>query len=337
MQLWDLAVVFVTCQEYLTLPESELSRSSARWMVNHSVDADGPFLRVPVAIVPPACRSRFAPGGALSWRIAGKPRDPLKAALRQGTFLDVLQIKAICAARGIPLPETRSVGQGKPLKFDLLKTLIQACFPDEAEEAIEKLVKKQAQNPNSIIPEAEQLGTAEAEGAQAELLIRMTATLSPHEADHFSDIRQQAVEHLHARRERRKTQFKITARRESEQATNAPAAEAPERASASTAPGAAASGHEAEAAASSGARRTQENPARSKTKAPLEFLELLPDVANVYFHWEPQNRRVWVEVRRIMVAFGCRLGLEVLYLLRLQSQQLCASSSKEACPLGTRR
>ena len=124
----------------------------------------------------------------------------------------MLQIKAIYAARGIPLPETRSVGQGKPLKFDLLKTLIQACFPDEADEAIEKLVKKQAQNPNSIIPEAEQLGTAEAEDAQAELLIRMTATLSPHEADHFSDIRQQAVEHLHARRERRKTQFKISAR-----------------------------------------------------------------------------------------------------------------------------
>ena len=75
-------------QEYLTLAEGEMERSAPRWLINHSVDADGPYLHVPVEIVPPACRPLLAPKGPLAFRIAGQPGDALKAALLKGAFLD---------------------------------------------------------------------------------------------------------------------------------------------------------------------------------------------------------------------------------------------------------
>ena len=248
---------------------------SPSWYLNHSVAATGPFLHVPVDIVPPACRPRLAPAGPLSWRISGRPGDPLKAALRQGTFLDKQQVKAILVARGIPLPES---GSNKP---DLLLALLRGTFPDDNEAAIQKLLKRQAKQPGSVPAPAE----TETTGAEEdpELLLMMTAALNSREAEYFEDIRGHAVEQLEAKKELQKTQRKIAEERE----------QPPD----SAARGSTENADEPRASGAVGPRGAQEHPARTKTKAPKEFLNLLPDVQNLYFHWEPQNRRVWMEFR----------------------------------------
>ena len=257
------------------MSDSELNRTASRWLINHSVEAAGPYLHVPVKIAPPCCRPRQAPGGPLSWRIAGQPGDALKAALQQGTWLDVRQIKAICAARGIDLPDSGSGKTGGVIKVDLLQALLRACFPEASDAALATLLKRQPQTQGSVCPQTD------GEQEHAELLIRMTAALSTHEAEHFQDIRDHAVEQLEAQRELRKTQQKINQQRE-----DAPPAEArgpaPSRAPGHVGP--------------------QQKAAQCKVKAPQEFVKLLPDVAGLYMHWEPKNRRVWVEFRGALLA-----------------------------------
>ncbi|CAE7273491.1 unnamed protein product [Symbiodinium microadriaticum] len=261
-------------EEYLTLAEGEMERSAPRWLINHSVDADGPYLHVPVEIVPPACRPLLAPKGPLAFRIAGQPGDALKAALLKGAFLDKLQIKAICAAREVPVDANANKGP-------MLRALLKACFPGESDDFIDKLLKKQAANPGSA-PAPDH----EADQEELEMLIHMTAALDTSEAQHFEDMRRHAMEQLEASEERKRVRQRIARDRE----------EGPPAEARGPAP--------REAGVPAGPQR---NPAARKTKAPQEFLDLLPDVQALYFHWEPQNRKVWVDIRRCLAALCFRI------------------------------
>ncbi|CAE7614243.1 unnamed protein product, partial [Symbiodinium sp. CCMP2592] len=244
-------------EEYLTVAEGEMQRSAPRWLSNHSVEADGPFLHVPVEIVPPACRPLLAPKGPLACRIAGQPGDALKAALLKGAFLDKQQVKAICVAREVPVEASANKGP-------MLRALLKACFPDESDDFIDRLLKKQAVNPGSA-PAPDN----EADQDELEMLIHMTAALDTSEAQHFEDMRKHAMEQLEASEEKKRVRQRIA--KDREEPPPEARGPAPREAGVHTGP--------------------QRNPATQKTKAPQEFLALLPDVQALYFHWEPQNRK----------------------------------------------
>ena len=166
-------------------------------------------------------------------------------------------------------------------KGPMLRALLKACFPGESDDFIDKLLKKQAANPGSA-PAPDH----EADQEELEMLIHMTAALDTSEAQHYEDMRRHAMEQLEASEERRRVRQRIARDRE-----EGPPAEArgPARREAGVPAG------------------PQRNPAARKTKAPQEFLDLLPDVQALYFHWEPQNRKVWVDIRRCLAALCFRI------------------------------
>ena len=243
---------------------------------------------IPTAILPPACVPRGAPLGTVFLEVVGEPQDLLRAAILNGTSLNLEQIKALMQAYGIaaPKPGTGSGKKGSVLKQDRLQALVGALFPDATPETRASLV-------------AGIMGKAPEDFSEApELLLKLTATVGDREGDHFKAVKQAALNELEVRTEKAKQ-----ASKHRDKATE-PTAKPSAKPRAAPQP---ATGDEPAGSTAGVARAAPATPTApmTRTKAPPEFVVLLPDVQGLYFKWQPQNRRTSVEFTSFLAATEC--------------------------------
>lgn len=195
----------------------------------------------------------------------------VRGALRRGFFLTVAQLKSVIAELQLgEAPGTKKVA--------LAQHVIDKLFPEATEEEkAYSVMSIMARKP----PKPEE---------SPELLLKLTSMLDCREADHFNRMRKRAVDELELLRMKEKAH--AFARDRQAEGFNEPRGSGVKR------------GHddsdlpERTPKAPRAARDKDahvEKLARSKVKAPPEFLQFFPLVSYAYFKWMPQASRVTVE------------------------------------------
>ena len=204
--------------------------------------------------------------------IAGPQAPILESGIRAGMQLSVAELRNILQLRNIDPPpnKTGSGANGNVVKRDLVTVLVNALFPDMNEQTRTELIEKMAGKPreNTSLDESE-------------LNLKLVAHLDVQEQPHFKTIVKDALDHLEATKERARLKEK---QREMH------AAEGRDAPAAGVNPFAGAHGSCGERASA------------PRAKAPTQFTSLLPPLDSLYLHFEPQNRRVWVEFKRSQAA-----------------------------------
>jgi hypothetical protein len=123
-------------QVYLVLDCDAQERPSM--MVNFSVSEDNEWRHMEVDILPPAC----VPLALASYGSVFRVRTPggammLPSCVQSGIFLTVGQLKHICGALDIKTEKKGTGKNGRIVKFDFAKALVNGLFP-EAETAEKK-------------------------------------------------------------------------------------------------------------------------------------------------------------------------------------------------------
>ena len=191
--------------------------------------------------------------------------------------ITVKQIQLLLADLGVELPvaPNGSGKNGRIVKVDLLRTLVQNVFNDMAPERQEEII-------NALLGK----GKKGADGEDPEHVLKLVSKMDPREAPQFEKMVRHAVDELAARAVKAKQKSKPQpaeaeagekpAQSVEEQAVPGPAAERPPPAPAARAP-----------------------IGRAKAHAPPEIVALLPPVDNLYFKWLPAKRNVAVDFQRV--------------------------------------
>ena len=243
---------------------------------------------IPFAVLPPCTLGPGAPAGAVSLQVTGEPQDIVQAAIRNKTALTANQIKQLMVAYKIPEPKkgTGSGKNGSIIKQDRVRALVAFLFPDESADACSSLVAGVMQQKTQDMSEA------------PELLLKLTAEVGEREAEHFKEVRRGAVEELEVRAEQARQLRKHKERaKEADDVRAAPSGPAAAAEAAAAAAVAEPATGDEPAGPTAGVPRAPAPPREfaSRTKAPQEFVTLLPSVPFLYFKWQPQHRRAMVE------------------------------------------
>ena len=276
---------------------------------NVSFGEECQWQHVPVQVLPPACVHHDCPDAAVTLEIVGDFEDILRAAIRNATAMNAQQIKDLMAAYHIPAPLKGTGKNGGVKKIDRVTAMVQFLFPTDDDDTIQKLISgvmnQKVQQDMSDTPE---------------FILKLTGAVDEREARHFDKVKQDAVDELQAREEMARSakqhrdrdkepgkQPTASGDRAAETAANDKAEEEPPRAT----------GDEP-AGPSSGVPRAAPAvvPGRAAhTKAPPEFLELLPSVPFLYFKWQPRHRRAMVDFARITTALCFNMRVEEILML----------------------
>ena len=259
--------------------QPDTKQSGPLLIANLSLDPEWEF--VPTEALPACCMPADMPYDASCMLKVTGPAEPiLMAALRRGARLTLYQLKAIVVAFSIAVPAQGSGKGGRCIKIDFIRAVLAHFFATEmtpeqqAETASKILGKKPADSPETDTPE---------------LHLKLLAQLDASEAPQFAVMKKVAVDAL------------------AEEALKAKVKK-PGKAKATEHVPTADDIAEAEAAETVEKEKPTFETRASGThvKAPREFRSLLPpNLDYIYFHWEPQSRRVAVEFKSFL-ASKCR-------------------------------
>ena len=281
-----------------------------QWLVNGSCGDDAEFKHIPVAVLPPAALPPEVQVCCLQQ--TGPPEALIPAAFKRRQFFLAAEIEFMMAAAGIPKPARGSGEKGGVKKIDLVRLLVDHHLPglktddnaqfEEICAAISRTKTKQ-----KIMCPAE--------------VIAAVGALDPENEQGFREIIQEAKSQQEEVKKKQleavmEAKYKAIYEPEIVQPAEHPAeapAEPPEPAAApDERPAEPAEGH---------VRRARAPGPRAelfRVVAPPEFVELLPRVNGLYFHWEPQHRRARVAFQRVSATGfrgfrGLGLGVKILW------------------------
>ena len=173
---------------------------------------------------------------------------------------------------GIPLPRKGTGKHGNVIKRDVARALVVGIFPNFTEEEIEKMV-------NSICGDVSERKSPIPEATPEETL-KLISALDPQEKESFKELIQESLDKLAAEEKKIERKMKLEARLEAKQAEkSASDALKPPK----------------EKQGDPGSRFAK----HPRARAPPEFTQFLPDVSNLYLHWEPRNGRIYAEFKNL--------------------------------------
>ena len=257
--------------------QPDTKQSGPLLITNLSLDPEWEF--VPTEALPACCMPADMPDDASCMLKVTGPAEPiLQAALRRGAKLTLYQLKAIVVAFSIAVPAQGSGKSGRCIKIDYIRVVLAHFFAadmtaEQLEETASRILGKKP-------PDSSETDTPE-------LHLKLLAQLDASEAPQFAVMKKVAVNAL--AEEALKAKVKKPGK-----------AKATEHVPTADDTAAAAETLEEEKPA------FETRTSGTHVKAPPEFRSLLPPhVDYVYFHWEPQSRRVSIEFKSFLAA-RCR-------------------------------
>ena len=262
----------------------DTSQLAPKFNIATSLDPDSsPWEYVPTRPLPACCvpADLGAHAGCLL-KVTGPHESLITAGLKRGFNLTVFQLKALITAFSVVLPGagTGSGKGGRFIKCDYVKAVLAHFLPEQSQEERDALIAKMVGRRNQ-----------DREDDTPETHLKLLSKLDPAEAAEFDVMRQVAVNQLAEKALRAKVHKPPKKDKDKDPDDEA---EPEHPADAPVAP-------PGGPAAGKAAAPVQFLPRTSGThvRAPAEFRELLPpNVDYVYFHWEPQSRRVAIEFKR---------------------------------------
>jgi hypothetical protein len=192
---------------------------------------------------------------------------------KRGMIRDGLVDDISTKEMGIPLPRKGSGKNGNVIKRDVAKALVMGVFPDLSEEEVDKMV-------NNICGDISERQSPIPEATPKETL-KLISAMDPQEKESFKELIRESMDKLAAEEKKIEKRMKFEARLE---AKNAERSAIPEPLKPPK-----------EKQGDSGSRAAQ----HARLRAPPEFTKFLPDVPNLYLHWEPRHSRAYAEFKNL--------------------------------------
>lgn len=192
---------------------------------------------------------------------------------KRGMIRDGLVDDISTKEMGIPLPRKGSGKNGNVIKRDVAKALVMGVFPDLSEEEVDKMV-------NNICGDISERQSPIPEATPKETL-KLISAMDPQEKESFKELIRESMDKLAAEEKKIEKRMKFEARLE---AKNAERSAIPEPLKPPK-----------EKQGDSGSRAAQ----HARLRAPPEFTKFLPDVPNLYLHWEPTHSRAYAEFKNL--------------------------------------